>query len=85
MKPIKFDEEDLAQKNDLFKRNKIEESIYEMEQELRRLNVPQLKFIARELKIKGRSRMFKANLINELEKFTDSDIDKLITKAIDNV
>ena len=53
-----------------------------MEQQLRRLNVPQLKFIAKELKIRGRTRMFKDNLINELVKFTDEDIDGLITKAI---
>ena len=53
-----------------------------MEQKLRRLNVQQIKFIAKELKIKGRSSMFKDTLINELEKFTDVDIDKLITKAI---
>ena len=53
-----------------------------MEQQLRRLKVPQLKFIARQLEIEGRSRMFKANLINELEKFTDVVIDKLISKAI---
>ena len=83
----KSDDEDLAHfKNDFSKEIKYlfkkKNHYIQMEQQLRRLNVPQLKFIAKELKIKGRSRMFKANLINELEKFTDVDIDKLITKAI---
>ena len=40
----------------------------------------QLKHIAKELKIKRGSRMNKPDLIKELEKYTDADINKLIPK-----
>ena len=53
-----------------------------MDQKLQSLNILQLKFIARQLEIKGRHKMIKADLINELKKFPDEDIDKLFLKAI---
>ena len=51
-----------------------------MEQQLNRLYLAKLKKIAKELKIKGRSRMNKPDLIKEFTKFSDEEIIKLIKK-----
>ena len=51
---------------------------------LERLHVPQLRNIARNLKIKGCYIINKENLIKEIEKFTDEESIKIISKVIIN-